>query len=90
MTIRLELRADCLAGTWANVAERRPASSDVTLERGDIAEGLRAAEAVGDDRIQESAGQRQAWFTLGLETGDVSLCNDTFDMAIPATMILPA
>ncbi len=104
MTIRLELRADCLAGTWANVAERRPASSDVTLERGDIAEGLRAAEAVGDDRIQESAGQqvtphnwthgsvdqRQAWFTLGLETGDVSLCNATFDMAIPATMILPA
>lgn len=104
LTIRLELQADCLAGTWANVASRRPATADVTLETGDIAEGLRAAEVVGDDRIQEAAGQqvtphnwthgsaeqRQAWFTLGVETGDPTRCDGTFDESIPATEIMPA
>lgn len=103
LTIRLELQADCLAGTWANVAARRPPSATVTLETGDIEEGLRAAEAVGDDRIQESAGQdvtphnwthgsaeqRQRWFTLGLETGDPTRCDATFDMSVDATEILP-
>ncbi|MDW3217590.1 MAG: neutral zinc metallopeptidase [Acidimicrobiales bacterium] len=103
LTIRLELQADCLAGTWASVASRRPASATVTLEPGDIAEGLAAAEAVGDDRIQESAGQdvtphnwthgsaeqRQAWFTLGLETGDPVRCEETFDMSVDATRVMP-
>ena len=103
LTIRLELQADCLAGTWANVASRRDSSADVTLEVGDIAEGMRAAEVVGDDRIQESAGQqvtphnwthgsaeqRQAWFMLGVESGDPTLCEGTFDERIPATEILP-
>ncbi|MEM7141251.1 MAG: neutral zinc metallopeptidase [Actinomycetota bacterium] len=103
LTIRLELQADCLAGAWANVASRRPASADVTLETGDIAEGIRAAEAVGDDRIQEaqgqrptphnwthgSADQRQSWFLLGVDTGDPERCEETFDMSVDPTVILP-
>lgn len=103
LTIRLELQADCLAGTWANVAARRPPTADVTLEAGDIAEGLRAAEVVGDDRIQEKAGQqvqphnwthgsaeqRQRWFTLGVDTGDPTRCAATFDESVAATEIMP-
>ncbi len=103
LTIRLELQADCLAGTWASVAARRPASADVTLETGDLEEGLRAAEVVGDDRIQEAAGQqvtphnwthgsaeqRQAWFTLGVNSGDPTRCDGTFDESVPATEIMP-
>lgn len=107
-TIRLELQADCLAGSWASVASRRPQTFEgndnlLYLDAGDIAEGLRAAEAVGDDRIQESAGQqvtphnwthgsaeqREAWFTLGVDTGDPTLCEGTFDTSIPPTEIMP-
>lgn len=87
LTIRLEFWADCLAGTWANAASRRPATAEVSLEVGDIAEGIRAAEVVGDDRIQAKAGQqvtphswthgsteqRQAWFMLGVESA-TQLC----------------
>ena len=107
-TIRLELQADCLAGSWASVASRRPQTFEgndnlLYLDVGDIREGLRAAEAVGDDRIQASAGQqvqphkwthgsaeqREAWFTLGVDTGDPTLCDGTFDETIPATEIMP-
>lgn len=107
-TIRLELQADCLAGAWASVAAARPQTFEgndnlLYLDRGDLTEGLRAAEAVGDDRIQESAGQqvnphnwthgsaeqRQAWFTLGLDQGDPSLCELTFDESIAAQEIFP-
>ena len=84
--MRLELQADCLAGVWANDAEARG-----LLERGDAAEALEAAAAVGDDRIQQSSGQavnphtwthgssaqRQQWFDLGFTTGDTEQC-DTF------------
>lgn len=87
-SIALELQADCLAGTWAHSILRR---GDV-LEPGDIEEAMTAAAAVGDDRVQESAGegvnpetwahgssaQRLAWFTTGYESGDPSGC-DTFD-----------
>jgi uncharacterized protein len=108
LTIRLELQADCLAGSWASVASRRPQTFEgndnlLYLDAGDLQEGLRAAAAVGDDRIQESAGQRvnqeswthgsagqrEAWFTLGLDTGDPTLCNGTFDETVAATEILP-
>lgn len=86
--VMMELQADCYAGVWANHAER---TRDY-LDDGDIEEGLRAAEAIGDDTLQKNAGrrltpesfthgtseQRQRWFTAGFRTGDVSAC-DTFN-----------
>lgn len=85
-SVRLELQADCLAGVWASSADARG-----LLDRGDIAEALSAAEAVGDDRIQQSQGQRvnkhnwthgsaaqrQDWFEQGFDTADTESC-DTF------------
>jgi len=86
LSVRLELQADCYAGVWAHSAHDRG-----KLETGDIEEGLGAASAVGDDRIQRrstgsvnvdsfthgSAKQRAEWFTRGLETGNSTAC-DTF------------
>jgi hypothetical protein len=90
LSIRMELQADCLAGIWAAHANR----SKQILEPGDLEEGLNAAAAVGDDRIQMasrgyvspesfthgSAQQRVRWFRRGLETGDHKAC-DTFAVA---------
>ena len=86
-SVATELQADCYAGIWAHYAETE---RDV-LEDGDIEEGLAAAAAVGDDRLQQSAGmevqpesfthgsseQRATWFRRGFQTGDVGQC-DTF------------
>ncbi len=87
LSVAMELQADCLAGVWAKSAAR-----DNLLEPGDLEEGLGAAAAVGDDRIQQmsgrgyvnpetfthgSAAQRQEWFTRGFQTGDADAC-DTF------------
>lgn len=87
MSVRLELQADFLAGVWAHHAQRMKN----ILESGDVEEGLRAASAIGDDRLQrQSQGyvvpdafthgtseQRVRWFTRGLKTGDITQ-GDTF------------
>jgi hypothetical protein len=83
----MELQADCLAGAWAKNADE----SRAILEQGDVEEGLNAASAIGDDRLQKrsqgyavpesfthgSSEQRVRWFNRGLETGDMNQC-DTF------------
>jgi predicted metalloprotease len=87
LSIRLELQADCLAGIWANYANRERN----ILEQGDVEEGLNAAAQIGDDRIQKrtqgtvvpegfthgSAEQRVQWFRRGMESVDLKQC-DTF------------
>lgn len=90
LSVRMELQADCLAGIWAAHANR----SKRILEPGDIDEGLNAASAIGDDRLQQaargrvspesfthgSARQRADWFRRGLESGELKAC-DTFAAA---------
>jgi predicted metalloprotease len=85
--VRVELQADCYAGVWGKETG--------LMEAGDIEEGLKAAQAIGDDTLQRSAGrtpmpdsfthgtseQRMKWLKRGLETGDPSSC-DTFSGAL--------
>ena len=87
LSVRVELQADCLAGVWAHHSH----SQRNTLEPGDIEEGLNAASAIGDDRLQRqsqgqvvpdsfthgSSAQRVRWFSNGLRSGDPTTC-DTF------------
>ena len=86
LSVRLELQADCYAGVWANTVYKKG-----DLEKGDVREALRAAGAVGDDRLQRQATggidpdgfthgtseQRRSWFERGYENGDPNAC-DTF------------
>jgi len=86
LSVRMELQADCLAGVWGNHA-----SQHQLLQDGDVEEGLRAAAAIGDDRLQRqgqgyvapesfthgSSEQRASWLRRGLQTGDPNAC-DTF------------
>ena len=86
MSVRMELQADCYAGVWGHYGAR----TDL-LEPGDAEEGLRAAAAIGDDRLQRqsqgqvvpesfthgSSDQRMTWLRRGLDRGDPQAC-DTF------------
>jgi len=85
-SVRVELQADCFAGIWANRAGKRN-----LLDPGDLEEGLAAASAIGDDRLQKqaqgyvvpesfthgSSAQRVTWFKRGMESGRMEDC-DTF------------
>lgn len=91
LSVRLELQADCYAGVWAGGLANSGIEPRIELEAGDIEEGMNAAAAVGDDRIQQqtqgyvvqdafthgSSEQRVAWFRRGLEARDLRQC-DTF------------
>jgi predicted metalloprotease len=86
LSVRLELQADCYSGVWGHATEQRKIIDDA-----DVAAGLRAAAAVGDDRLQRmatghvspesfthgSSAQRTDWFRRGLQSGNISTC-DTF------------
>jgi uncharacterized protein len=90
LSVRLELQADCYAGVWAHSAYQQN-----LLESGDLEEALAAAAAVGDDRIQRSAGrgvntetwthgssaQRVKWLKIGFQNGDAASC-DTFSASL--------
>jgi predicted metalloprotease len=89
-SVALELQADCYAGVWAQQVDN-VTGGDVALDPGDLEEGRRAAEAIGDDTLQRQARgrvvpdsfthgtseQRQTWLLRGFETGDPDAC-DTF------------
>lgn len=91
LSVRLELQADCYAGVWA-------ANNRNLLDEGDFAEGVRAAQAIGDDTLQRqmqgrvvpdsfthgSAEQRIRWLKKGFESGDPNSC-DTF--SVPAAQL---
>ena len=84
LSVRMELQADCFAGVWGHSTGQRQ-----ILEQGDLEEGLNAAAAIGDDRLQrESSGrvspesfthgssaQRVEWFRRGLSDGKIESCN---------------
>jgi predicted metalloprotease len=85
MSVRQELQADCYAGVWGHYA----AGKSGLVDTADIDEGLRAAAAIGDDRLQKqtqgrvvpesfthgSSAQRVEWFRRGLQGGRVDACN---------------
>ena len=87
MSVRVELQADCFAGVWANKSQQ----SKQWLDPGDIEAAMNAAQKIGDDALQRSAGravvpdsfthgssaQRQRWFGAGYKDGSIQSC-DTF------------
>ena len=84
LSVGLELQADCLAGVWGHSTQQRN-----ILDPGDVDEGLKAAAAVGDDRLQRmsrgqvnpetfthgSSAQRMQWFQRGFQDGTIASCN---------------
>ena len=84
LSVRLELQADCMAGVWGHSTEQRQ-----LLEQGEMKEGLNAASAVGDDRLQRmstghvnpetfthgSSADRTRWFERGFDGGSLDSCN---------------
>jgi len=93
LSVSLELQADCFAGIWGHSTEQRN-----IIDQADIAAGLRAAAAVGDDRLQRmatghvspesfthgSSAQRAHWFKQGLDQGQISSCVVSRIVAPPA------
>ena len=93
LSVKLELQADCYAGVWGHAASApgRAAQGKVELDPGDADQALRAASAIGDDRLQKLATghvmpdkfthgtseQRTTWFKRGFDSGDPKAC-DTF------------
>jgi uncharacterized protein len=90
-SVRVELQADCYAGVWGHDAAKpgRFAAGRVELDPGDVEEGLNAAAAIGDDRLQKmskghvspesfthgTSAQRVSWFKRGMESGDPRACD---------------
>lgn len=88
LSVRLELQADCFAGLWAAETNRR----EQFLEAGDMQQGMKTAQAIGDDHLQQQAGQavrpdafthgasaqRQKWLKTGMQATDLAAC-DTFN-----------
>ena len=90
LSVRLELQADCLAGVWAHATNKvgRGDKGLMELEPGDLEEGLRAAAAIGDDRIQRmqtghvfpdkfthgTSDQRVTWLRRGFDQGEPNAC----------------
>lgn len=84
LSVKLELQADCFAGVWGHYMER-----EQVLETSDLEEALNAAQAIGDDRLQQqsqgrvipdsfthgSSAQRYAWFKRGFDSGKPASCN---------------
>ena len=84
LSVKLELQADCFAGVWGHYMER-----EQVLETGDLEEALNAAQAIGDDRLQQqsqgrvipdsfthgSSAQRYTWFKRGFDSGKPASCN---------------
>jgi len=93
LQVKMELQADCYAGVWANRA--RNSAGQPVMEAGDLEEAMTAANAIGDDTLMRSAGQRpvpesfthgtseqrKTWLRRGLQTGDPRQC-DTFSAAL--------
>lgn len=87
LSVRMELQADCFAGVWGYHANKTPGR--VQLDQGDFEEGMKAAAAIGDDRLQRMQGgriaperfthgtseQRAEWLRRGLTSGDPNACN---------------
>jgi predicted metalloprotease len=85
LQVRVELQADCLAGIWANRAQRK----HNFLDPGDVDEALQTASAIGDDRLQKetqgyvvpdafthgTSEQRKRWFMAGFSQGNIAACN---------------
>ena len=91
LSVKLELQADCFAGIWAHASDEKK-----LLDPGDVDEALRAAAAIGDDRLQKQAGgrvhpeswthgssaERSSWFKRGYQRGNIDGC-DTFGAGQP-------
>lgn len=84
LSVKMELQADCFAGVWGNSMQKQE-----VLDAGDLQEALNAAEAIGDDKLQQqsqgrvvpdsfthgTSEQRYTWFKRGFDSGDPAQCN---------------